>query len=101
MKLMKEASSGTLDSCDINIRLEKNPLGGNEVHLNSVVEKQYGNHIRALILEVLEKFELEDVSVNAVDRGALDCTIKARVESAVLRGIEQEHTVDWSVIHRE
>ena len=101
MKLIKEASAGTLDSCDINIRLDVNPAGGNQVHLTSVVEKQYGEHIRDLINKLLEKYGLEDVTVNVVDRGALDCTIKARMESAILRGIDRENSFDWSVIHNE
>lgn len=101
MKLVKEASAGTMDSCDINIRLENNPLGQNEVHLKSVVEKQYGAHIKALIIELIDKYELEGVVVNAVDRGALDCTIKARVESAILRALDQEHSLEWSVVHHE
>jgi len=101
MKLKKEASAGTMDSCDINIRLENNPLGQNEVHLKSVVEKQYGDHIKALIIEMIDKYGLEGVVVNAVDRGALDCTIKARVESAILRALDQEHSLEWSVVHHE
>ncbi|MBF4695293.1 citrate lyase acyl carrier protein [Fusibacter ferrireducens] len=102
MKLKKEASAGTMDSCDINIRLENNPLGTtNEIHLKSIVEKQYGDHIRNLISQVIDKYGLESVVVNAVDRGALDCTIKARVESAIQRGLDQAHTLEWSVVHHE
>lgn len=100
MKLIQEASSGTMESCDIHIRLEHNSNGGNQVHLSSVVEAQFGAHIREIILETLKRFDLEDVSVNAVDRGALDCTIVARVESAVCRALDCPHTLDWSVIHR-
>lgn len=102
MKLKKEASAGTMDSCDINIRLDNNLLSNtNEIHLKSVVEKQYGEHIKNLISQVIDKYGLEGVVVNAVDRGALDCTIKARVESAIQRGLDQEHTLEWSVVHHE
>jgi citrate lyase subunit gamma (acyl carrier protein) len=30
-----------------------------------------------------------------VDKGALDCTIKARVEGAVFRACEHEGKIDW------
>jgi len=36
--------------------------------------------------EVLEDMQVEDAKLSVVDRGALDCVIRARVETAVLRG---------------
>ena len=101
MQLINAATSGTMDSCDINIRIENNGLGQNEVFLTSIVEKQFGKQIVALIHEILEKHALKGVTVNAVDRGALDCTIKARVESAIFRGLDKAHDLDWSVISGE
>lgn len=99
MKIIKPSSAGTLDSCDIQIRIEANEVGSNEIFLRSVVERQFGNQIRSIIKSVLEKHDMQGVTVNAVDRGALDCTIRARVESAVMRATGQENLEDWSVIH--
>lgn len=101
MQLINAATSGTMDSCDINIRIENNTLGKNEIYLSSIVEKQFGTQIRQLIEETLAKHEITSVTVNAVDRGALDCTIKARVESAIFRGLNKAHDLDWSVIISE
>ncbi|MBS7525079.1 citrate lyase acyl carrier protein [Fusibacter paucivorans] len=101
MQLNKPATSGTMDSCDISIRIENNTGTENEVFLSSIVEKQYGKQIVALIHEVLKKHQIKGVTVNAVDRGALDCTIKARLESAIYRGLGKEHALDWSVIDHE
>ncbi len=101
MEIVKSSSAGTLDSCDIQIRIESNEIGSNEIYLKSVVEKQFGNQIKALINDVLDKHNLKSVTVNAVDRGALDCTIRARVESAVMRAIGRESLEDWSVIHHD
>ena len=41
--------------------------------------------IRATVLETLERLEVKDAKVTVVDKGALDCTLKARVEGAVFR----------------
>jgi citrate lyase subunit gamma (acyl carrier protein) len=101
MQLNKSATSGTMDSCDISIRIENNTGTENEVFLSSIVEKQYGKQIVALIHDILNKHQISGVTVNAVDRGALDCTIKARLESAISRGLEKEHALDWSVIEHE
>lgn len=101
MKIVKSSSAGTLDSCDIQIRIETNEIGLNEIYLKSVVEQQFGDQIKAIIKSVLEKHDLNGVTVNAVDRGALDCTIRARVESAVMRATGRESLEDWSVIHYE
>ncbi|MCD4714923.1 MAG: citrate lyase acyl carrier protein [Clostridiales bacterium] len=101
MEIVKSSSAGTLDSCDIQIRIETNEIGTNEIYLKSVVEMQFGDQIKSLISGVLDKHNLKGVTVNAVDRGALDCTIKARVESAVMRALGREILEDWSVIHHD
>ena len=38
------------------------------------------------LVEVLEELHVADACVRVVDRGALDCVIRARVETAVRRG---------------
>ena len=35
---------------------------------------------------ILEQFNIDSAKVNVVDRGALDCVIRARVETAIVRG---------------
>ena len=51
----------------------------------SAVIHQFGNRIRKVVYETLERLGVEDVRITIVDKGALDCTIKARVEGAVYR----------------
>ncbi|GAB6109699.1 citrate lyase acyl carrier protein [Fusibacter bizertensis] len=101
MKITKSSIAGTLDSCDIQIRIEESVDGINSIYLKSAVEKQFGAHIRKLIQEILDKYALEGVLVHAVDKGALDCTIRARVESAIMRALDKENTTDWSVVSHE
>ncbi|MDH8678267.1 citrate lyase acyl carrier protein [Fusibacter bizertensis] len=98
MKIIKPSIAGTLDSCDIQIRIEESVDQTNTIYLKSPVEKQFGEHIRSLIQNMLDKYALEGVLVHAVDKGALDCTIKARTESAIMRAMANENSVDWSVI---
>jgi citrate lyase subunit gamma (acyl carrier protein) len=98
MKIVKNSIAGTLESCDIQIMLVPNENMGIEIELTSNVEKQFGKQIKKVIKETLEKLGVDSVRVVASDKGALDCTIKARVECAVYRacGIKQEY--DWEVI---
>lgn len=88
--------AGTLESSDITISLEPNEGKGIEIQLKSTVERQFGNQIRKVIKERLEELGVSDVLVRANDKGALDCTIKARVTAAVGRAT-QSKCFPWEV----
>lgn len=98
MQIKKTGMAGTMESSDINVIIEKSDEPGVEIHLKSSVEKQFGNQIRAVILETLKKLNVTDVVVRAVDRGALDCTIRARVQSAAMRAAMKENEIDWGLL---
>jgi citrate lyase subunit gamma (acyl carrier protein) len=49
------------------------------------VAAQFGRQIKAVITETLEGLGIEDAHVQAIDKGALDCTIRARVTAAAVR----------------
>lgn len=89
--------AGTVESCDIQIQIEANDAGESEIYLRSVVEAQFGDHIRTLIGKTLAEQNIDGVVVSAVDRGALDCTIIARTKTAIMR-YKGEAIEDWSVI---
>ena len=84
MVIEKPAVAGTLESSDAQVTVEPG-AGGIKLELESSVMNQYGRQIRATILETLERLEVRDARVKVVDKGALDCTLKARVECAVFR----------------
>ena len=84
-EIMKKAVAGTMESSDVYVEIEPG-MGGIEIHLESVVQQQFGSVIETVILEVLQDCGVENAKVNVIDRGALDCVIRARVETAVLRG---------------
>lgn len=85
MIINKPAKCGTLESNDIFIMLTPSE-NGISIELESVVEKQFGNHIKVVIEEKLKEMGITSVLVKAQDKGALDYTIRARIEGAVKRG---------------
>ena len=95
MKILKSSVAGTMESSDIMISLEPGS-GGIEIDLNSVVGKQYGRQIRSVIADTLSELNVTSVKVTAVDKGALDCTIQARVKTAVYRAMGE--SPDWKVL---
>lgn len=87
MKINKTARAGTMESSDIFIMVRPGDDQGLDIRLNSVVIDQYGNHIRNVIMETLQSMNIENIELTANDRGALDYTIKSRVETAVKRAL--------------
>lgn len=85
MELKTVGIAGTLESCDITIVVEPKSSGGIEISLNSPVENQFGSQIRFVIEQTLKELEVSNAIVRANDKGALDCTIRARVQTAIYR----------------
>ena len=85
MDIIKKASAGTLESSDVYVEIEPGTQGI-RLTLESVVEQQFGESIRSLVREVLAEYGVTDANITIADRGALDCVIRARVETAVMRG---------------
>lgn len=84
MTIEKSAVAGTLESSDAQVTVEPNE-NGIELEIASSVMNQYGRQIKATVLETLDRLSVKNARVNVVDKGALDCTLKARVECAVFR----------------
>lgn len=81
------AMAGTLESSDAMVTVEQGE-NGIQLSITSPVLHQFGKQIRKVILETLEALEVRNAQVTVVDKGALDCTIKARVECAVFRAAD-------------
>ena len=95
MQILKPATAGTLESSDLMVTLEPGN-GGIELSLTSSVMNQYGRQIKKTVLETLERLGVDKARVTVVDKGALDCTIKARVECAVFRSCgASEANIPW------
>lgn len=84
MQITKNASAGTMESSDVYVEIE--PAASLQVQLESVVLEQFGDEIRKVVNEVLQEQGIDRANVRVIDRGALECVLRARVETAVLRG---------------
>ena len=87
MKILKNAVAGTMESSDAYVEIESGK-GQLNVSVESIVKKQFGDKIIASVKDVLNEYGVVDANVRVVDRGALDCVIRARVETAILRAKE-------------
>ena len=95
MKIEKTAVAGTLESSDAQVTVEPNKQGVS-LELTSSVMNQYGRQIQKTVLETLENLGVTDARVTVVDHGALDCTLRARVECAVFRSCEaSQNNLPW------
>ena len=83
--IIKAAVAGTDEKSDAIVSIEPNE-NGLQVEIKSVVMNQFGQAIEASVREVLAEQGVENAIVRVADRGALDCVLRARVETAVLRG---------------
>lgn len=86
MVIEKSAMAGTLESSDAQVTVE--PGDSLEINISSSVLNQYGRQIKATVLETLARLDVTDGKITVVDKGALDCTLKARVECAVFRSCD-------------
>ena len=86
-EIIRKASAGTLESSDVYVEIEP-AEHGIEIQLESVVKEQFGQAIENVVQEVLLEHRVDRARLHLIDRGALDCVIRERVETAILRGEE-------------
>lgn len=82
---IKTAFAGTLESGDILVQIAPAEKAGLNIDLESTVAYQFGDQIKKVITETLTSLGIDQAEVKATDKGALDCTIKARVTAAAVR----------------
>lgn len=85
MRINTPASAGTMESGDIMIEIEPGEQQTVDVVLKSSVANEFGKQIVQTIRTAADEYGLEYAVINAVDKGALDCTIRARVAAACQR----------------
>lgn len=94
MEVKNAAMAGTLESSDVQITIE--PSGdGITLDLSSSVLNRFGKQIKKTVLGTLENLGVKSARVTVVDKGALECTIKARVQCAVYRSAGQTENIPW------
>lgn len=85
MNIIQAAVAGTLESGDVMIRIAPLDTQDVELQINSTVEKQFGDAIRTTILDVLARYDVRGVQLTIDDKGALDCILRARLETLLAR----------------
>lgn len=86
MEIKNKAVAGTLESSDIYVVVEPNE-NGIELELESIVFRQFGKEIEKTVREVLSDFNVINIKIQIRDRGAVECAIRARVETALKRAV--------------
>ncbi|MDD3832038.1 MAG: citrate lyase acyl carrier protein [Clostridia bacterium] len=92
--MLKSASAGTLESGDIYIEVSPIIEHKIDVKLTSIVAQQFGKRIKQIIIDEIAKRDLNGISVNVVDKGARDCTVKARINAVLNRAMDTE-VIKW------
>ena len=88
MKVEKPVFAGTLESSDVHVELR--PGDKRQIEIESVVAAQFEESITQTVRQMLDRFGVSGVQVILKDRGALDCTIRARLETALRRAGAKE-----------
>ncbi len=83
-----KGQAGTLESGDILVVIDLSVQEkGISIDLDSPSIVPFGKQIILTIKDTLVNIGIHDAYVKAQDRGALDCTISARVETAARRAL--------------
>ena len=92
-KIIRTAAAGTEESGDLRVTVA--PAETLRLTLHSTLHAQFGAAIEQTVRQVLAEQEITGADVLVEDKGALDCTIKARVEGAVFRSADQIKDIPW------
>ena len=79
-----------MESGDIMIQIAPTDREGLDIQLQSSVAYQFGDQIKTVIRDTLTGLGITRAEVHATDKGALDCTIRARVTAAAVRATGQD-----------
>lgn len=91
MKPKIASQSGTFESSDVIFLIEPLPdNSGRKLEIFSSVMQQYGPSFNRIVTEMLDEYQMTDIHLIAKDKGALEPTIKARLETAINRSMERQ-----------
>ena len=85
MKAQKSVTAGSLESSDVLITITPLAEARVEYVIDSIVIKQFGTRIRQVTEEMAQAAGISAARIHVQDRGALECTLRARLETALGR----------------
>ncbi len=88
LQVKRIAEAGSLESGDLLVVVA--PSDDISVEITSSVEKQFGEHIRQIVIDLIHSMSVGGVYVKIQDRGALDYVILARMSTALRRSFKDE-----------
>ncbi|MCG3217868.1 MAG: citrate lyase acyl carrier protein [Candidatus Heimdallarchaeota archaeon] len=89
MDIIQTVKAGTLESGDILITISPHD-SELIIELETPVESLYGEKIKQEILDFLSSLEITKGVIKAIDKGALEYTVLARMETAINRACLEE-----------
>ena len=92
MEILKTAIAGTLESSDAQVTVEPGEQGI-ELTIESSVMNKYGRQIKAAVLETLDTLGVSKGVVKVVDKGALECTLKAGCSARYTEAAAQQKKI--------
>ncbi len=81
--IVSSGNKGDAVRSDCYIEISKETGSSNQIFLKSKVKALYGKSIEELCLDILQFFEIDGVTVQVDDSGALPFVIAARMEAAI------------------
>ena len=96
MNIVREALAGTQESSDLMVKIA--PAHSElEIVIHSEVIKQFGEQIRQVVNDTLRAMNVHQGLIIIEDKGALDCVIRARLQSALMRAADDQ-TINWGAL---
>ncbi len=86
MQIQGRAMAGTLESNDVMVTVS--PAQALEVQVTSIVLGQFGEELKRVALDTAAQLGVQGALIELDDRGAVECTVRARVETALTRAKE-------------
>ncbi|MCG3566710.1 MAG: citrate lyase acyl carrier protein [Candidatus Phytoplasma australasiaticum] len=83
--IIKRAFCGSLNSSDCLITIEPNLSDIIQIIIQSPFEKQFGEQMRTLTLEILKENNVTSCKLLIQDQGALEIVLKSRILVALER----------------
>ena len=87
----KKVSAGTSEKGDVIIEIEPDPeKRGVSVNLKQLKISLFDKRIEEVLLQHCKTLGISDIIIHISDFGALDFTLRARLEAAIIKGKEAD-----------
>lgn len=89
LRAVRRAQAGTLESSDCLVTVEASPEGRRLDHRGGNAAL-FRDRTKRLLDEILDGAGIDGITVQILDQGALEPTLRARIETALARALAAE-----------